>query len=477
MTLITAEEFARGACIGVFGGLAGVCTLAFPGSPMWLAPAALALTGCALTVPELRQEAARALPLLSEARPLIQGPANVARGVGEWVRTGQRMPAGAAAAPQRGAQSRHAAPPATEGAELFDALESSPHRLIIGHTRGGKTTLVHHMATAWAARGERVLVADPDAAPGLWPGCEVRGHGDNVAAIGELLQVVAGEVETRRQLRAQGVRRFEPLHFVVDEAQDVLPVLPGGLELFEDVARRGGKLNIRMTVGVQDKQVKTLGLEGKSEVLRNLQVADVLKNREGRRVAVLRDAETGQKVSMPIPALLDPESLIVEAPRPAMATTQNLRPVPRPAPTDAPLDLSDLLNDLLAQPVTSASESVRNAPAVPVTVTGDGGNGNGNSASVTVGTGEGGPVVKVYAQALAAGRNPARRGRGLDMKARRARAAAQRQVDELARAYADARAAGVPSFRAAYADLGGNRDKALAAWQAAGNQKESTRGA
>ena len=99
--------------------------------------------------------------------------------------------------------------------DLVQTLEESPHRLIIGHTRGGKTTLMHHMATSWAAHGERVLVADPDAAPGLWPGCAVAGAGDDLEAIGELLNQVQGEVTHRRADRAQGVREFAPLHLVV----------------------------------------------------------------------------------------------------------------------------------------------------------------------------------------------------------------------------------------------------------------------
>lgn len=448
---------------------AGLCTVLAPGTPLWVLP----LVGFGAQVayeldPSGTQERARALLAQTHQRLQLLSP-DAPTGL-----LPRRQQANTPGNPAQPTQTAPTAQP-SEDNPLVETLEATPHRLIIGHTRGGKTTLIHHLATSWAQRGERVMVADPDAAPGLWPGCEVRGAGDDIASIGELLQIVAGEVEQRRQLRAQGVRRFEPLHLVVDEAQDVLPVIEGGLELFETIARRGGKLNVRMTVGVQDKQVKTLGLEGKSEVLRNLQVADVLKNRQGQRVAVLRDAETGQKVSIPIPELLDPESLIVAPPAPAsqaapaaVQLAPNVQQQSQGQPASAPLDLSDLLNDLLAVPVPAASGSAGNEPAVPVSATTDGGNGNGNTASVTV-TGAGGntATVRIYAQAVATGRGPARRGRGLDMRARRARAVAQRQNDELARAYAEARASGVKSFRQAYAQLKGNRDKALAAWQAA----------
>jgi hypothetical protein len=461
MALITADELVRGLSIGVFGGVAGVCTLAFPGSPLWIVPAGLAVGGCALTVPEVRDELRRALPA---ARPLLAAP----RALGRWVRTGEvpaalwQLPGVAAPAEGKARRAERVSAAPTPADPLFDALEGSPHRLIIGHSRGGKTTLIHHLATDWARRGERVLVGDPDAAPGMWPGCEVAGYGDDVASIGALLDITGAEVEARRQARATGVRQFAPFHLVIDEAHDVLPVLPGGLELFEDVARRGGKLNVRMTVGVQDKQVKTLGLEGKSALLRNFQTADVLKNREGRRVAVLRDAETGQKVSMVIPQLTDPESLIIS--RPSTATTTNLRPV---------ADDQALLAAFLGEPVTSASGRPGNASGVTVTVPTADGNGNGNAAAVTTVTSASGrpgnaSVVTVYAQATAGGRSPARKRRGLDMRARVRRAQERRAGVELQRAYAEARAAGVPSFRQAYAQLGGNREQALAAWQAAG---------
>ncbi|NNJ13299.1 hypothetical protein EKD04_023525 [Chloroflexales bacterium ZM16-3] len=41
--------------------------------------------------------------------------------------------------------------------DLVETLAGTPHRLIIGHTRGGKTTLIHHMATAWAAQGSAAV--------------------------------------------------------------------------------------------------------------------------------------------------------------------------------------------------------------------------------------------------------------------------------------------------------------------------------
>lgn len=474
MALITADELARGAILVVFGGSAGALAMVAPGTLWWTAPAAVGLACGAVTVPEVRGEMHRALPMVAQARAALPGAL--------WALPGISPRSKATGESRLAAQERVCdTSPAAERPELLVTLDEQPHRLIIGHTRGGKTTLIHELATDWARRGERVLVGDPDAAPGLWPGCEVRGYGDDVQGIGELLGVVAAEVEARRLARAQGVRRFEPLHLVIDEAQDVLPVLDGGLELFEDVARRGGKLNVRLTVGVQDKQVKTLGLEGKSALLRNFQVAEVLKNREGRRVAQLRDAETGQKVSLPIPELPDPERLIIT--RPATETTQNLHPR-QAAPADDQAVLASLLAAQAAVPAISPERAERlarilqsqPAPAQSVsTAVESQGHGAGVSVSVTnAGTQDTGHApVTIHVNATAeAGHAPRKgvRGRGgLNMRRRRQRAVQARQDTRkgaLAAAYAEKKAAGW-SYRKAYAELGGNSDEARAAWRAA----------
>lgn len=441
MTLITGEELARGLLIGGLGGAAGLCTVALPGSLLWLLPAGLAVGGCALTVPELRTEVGRLRPAPTA-----------------WPTRWPGLPWTAGAAPAPAAPSprpdRAARPD-----PLLETLTSTPHRLIIGHTRGGKTTLIHHLATQWAAAGERVLVGDPDAAPGLWPGCEVRGAGDAVASIGELVTIVATVVGERRAQRATGVRQFPPLHLVIDEAQDVLPALPGALDLFEDVARRGGKLNIHMTIGVQDKQVRTLGLAGKSDLLRNFQVADVLKQPDGTRVAVLRDAATGARVTLPIPPLRDPETLIRRA-APAVSQT-SVQATPEP---------SDLLAQLLAQPVSTAIGRADTPASVSVSVsrTVDPDTDTPPVSRTTVRDTGAAVVVNVTTHALP-GRARQRRGRGLDMRQRRQRhqagqVAAHKRA--LQQAYAQRKQAG-GSFRKAYAELGGASHEARAWWRAA----------
>lgn len=431
MTLITLEEIARGLIIGTLGGAAGVCTLSFPGSALWIVPAGLAVGGCALTVPEVRDEVAKALPALTLASAALPAPLRRLLAYGQAA----NAPTGSPSSPTQ----------ASGPTALVDALESTPHRLIIGHTRGGKTTLIHSMATSWAARGERVLVADPDAAPGLWPLCQVAGAGDDIAAIGELLSVVRGEVTRRRKARAQGVRTFPVLHVVIDEAQDVLPGIPGGLELFEDVARRGGKLNIRMTVGVQDKQVRTLGLEGKSALLTNLQIADVLKGRDGQRVAILRDAASGAKITIPIPDLPDPERLIVAPVPPIVPRPDAVQSPPSIAPTAAPH--ADPVPPIAPRPdallASLLAADVPPAASIPIPP-----ESRNNAVSVETLDGH---TTNLYVTQIAPAKAPA---------------VPQQPVDTSERdsAYRAAGAKGEP-FAGAYKRLGGGRDGAFAAWK------------
>lgn len=142
---------------------------------------------------------------------------------------------------------------------LLDTLDAAPHLLIIGGTRGGKTTLMHELAQRRVRAGARVLVGDPDAARGVWPGCRVYGGGDQFDEIGHMLSQVEREIQRRRGLRAQGTRTFAPLYVVLDEVQDIAREVDGATTIIEAIARRGGKLGVHAVLGVQDKLVATLG--------------------------------------------------------------------------------------------------------------------------------------------------------------------------------------------------------------------------
>lgn len=199
--------------------------------------------------------------------------------------------------------------------DLLTTLRSALHLLVIGHTRGGKTCLLHEMATGWACQGAAVTVCDPDAAPGLWPGCRVVGAGDNFPAIAQALQITRKTVERRRQQRAQGQRQFAPAYLVIDEYQDIARQFEGAGALIESILRRGGKLNLHLVLGVQDKQVKTLGFEGQSSLRQNFSyVVEVRRLPNGARQATLAANDTGQTLTLPVPTLPDLERLIRPVP-------------------------------------------------------------------------------------------------------------------------------------------------------------------
>jgi hypothetical protein len=195
--------------------------------------------------------------------------------------------------------------------QLLHAL----HLLIIGHSQGGKTTLIHELATQLAAAGTRVIVCDLDAAPGLWPGCSVHGYANDLATINQALADVRIEVERRRKLRGSGRQRtFPPLYLVIDEYQDVGrgAECPEARPLVEDILRRGGKLNLHLIIGVQDKQVKTMGFEGQGDLRRNFTfVVEVRADRDGRRWASLTDPSDDEAAATyEVPPLTNLDKLV-----------------------------------------------------------------------------------------------------------------------------------------------------------------------
>ena len=246
---------------------------------------------------------------------------------------------------------------------------------------------------------------------------------------------------------------------------------------------------MRLTIGVQDKQVRTLGLQGKSELLKNFATADVLKAHDGRRVAMLRDPESGKRVSLPIPQLRDPESLIAITPTTQVipaASTQGVsrpstaaRPTGSTAPSVSTSPATDLLAELLSEPVSTASERQKTPIAMSESVPNTEATNRAPTAmSVRLGTDNGQLTVNVNAHAestpIARGRARSRhRVRGVNIQRRLQMTKAAKRAAfkaELQQAYEARKAAGV-SYRKSYAELGGSSAEARAWWQAAPNPK------
>jgi hypothetical protein len=262
------------------------------------------------------------------------------------------------AAPANG----HAALVITNGAAVdwLGALVGAIHALILGQQRSGKTVIAHEVATRRARQGHQVLVADPDARPGMWPGCTVVGGGDDWTAIDAMLVEAQAEIAQRRQLRGRlGRRRFLPLTLVLSDAADIMGECEHARPVFEAALRRGGKLNVHLVIDVQDKQVGTLNIPGASHLLKNFD-EEISVRRDGQRRIV---GYAGLEYD--VPQLIDPEELADAWERDHPLDT-----------ADADRLLSSLLAELQGVPVRAAAADL---PPQTASSHDTGTNGNGGT--------------------------------------------------------------------------------------------------
>lgn len=453
----------------VWGALGGLAVASAPGSPLWVLPGLGLLAH--MTIDERPELVMGAWPLLASGAQKARAALPAVAWQLPGVRAEERPQVGTARRDRPATAQRGGTAPAPWLRTLNDEPDRAPHALIFGPSGAGKTTFA---CATLGARDGAAVVLSPKVNPGNWAGAEVISLDDDgtYAPIAEALAAL--DLEKRRRivtLRREGAQALTPLTVVLDELPELVENVRGAGPFAVSLGGIGRELKMRLVcLSTRDEALNIRGW----------------KASQGNfvRVTLDRDRRGALDDGVAVQPIAAPATWGRMAERAQLRPWREPEPAPQPAPQPAPagvstpqarpaLDLSDLLGDLLAAPVPSASASPGNAPAVPVTVTADDGNRNGNGAAVSVGTGPGnGPGVTVYAQAWGPGatRRPPR-GRGLDVRRRRQLAEAKRKESELTAAYAEARARGVPSFRAAYAELGGNRDKALAAWQAAGREQ------
>jgi energy-coupling factor transporter ATP-binding protein EcfA2 len=234
--------------------------------------------------------------------------------------------------------------------DVFDLLTSDRHVLIVGHTGGGKSTLLHALAARQAQAKASVLVIDVDSIAGRYPGYRVVGSGDDYEAASAGLVIVKRELQKRREARRAGATSFSRMVLLIDEMQDVVRELDTAWDIVEDIIRRGRKVNIFVVIAAQDSQVRTLKLESKSALLGNLTRVDV--KRSGRQ----RVAHVGH-TTYPLPALKHPDEL-VHAVRGGPVRTS-------PAEDTSPAQSAALLSELLAaSPAQSEGQSDQSSDPV-----------------------------------------------------------------------------------------------------------------
>jgi hypothetical protein len=193
-------------------------------------------------------------------------------------------------------------PPADTDQGVLDTLAGKHHLLVVGHTGGGKSVLLHNLAKRLSGTAN-VLVCDVDSVRGTYQGYRVVGAGDDYDAISKALQLVRVQVGKRREARAAGTRSFKAMWVFIDEAHDVFANVENARELFIDIVRRGRKLNIHAAIGTQDSLVKTLGLEGQSKALVNLTRVDVTTRGQQRTASI-----DGNEY--PVPDLPHPDDMV-----------------------------------------------------------------------------------------------------------------------------------------------------------------------
>lgn len=490
MSLITAEELARGLLIGTFGGAAGLCTVAFPGSALWLLPAGLAVGGCALTVPEVRAEVARALPAL---------PAPLRPALGELLHApraalARLQPPQAAHAPRRaqGGASPAGAPlrPRQWLEAVNDRPDDNPHLTVVGPSGSGKTTFV---SAALGKRPGRVVVLTPKVSPGAWRGAEVVTLDDDLsyAPLAEALDALQIEAK-RRSLALRRGEPLEPLTVVLDELPELAAEIPGAGKFAVRLSRWGRELGMRQVVLATSDDA--LNIPGWAATRSNYVRVELGRPAaDGTRPAILDDGvsraplELGGVKKGAERAQLRPwrgEDGVTRAP--AEGVTTALAPVTPVAPAQI-VDLSYLLDGLLAEPVPSASGRKDTPVTVPVpvthgTVTDTGAVTPPPSVSLQLGGSAGQFTVNLTARAEVAtppapapvrqrvGRRRRGPGRpGLDVRRRRGFAQAatsDTHKAELQAAYAARKAAGL-SYRKSFAELGGSSEETRAWWRAA----------
>ena len=172
---------------------------------------------------------------------------------------------------------------------MLSHMASALHLIVIGQTGAGKTTVLQVFVESLILRRLPVVVCDPDAAAGDWPGAQVFGAGDDFKSITSAFKAVHTMAQERRQARAGGQREFDPFWLVLDEYADIKEECPQAGALVENALRRWRKLNMHIVIGVQDTQVRTMGFERRSSLLNHARIVTLRLGAEERRFASIDD--------------------------------------------------------------------------------------------------------------------------------------------------------------------------------------------
>jgi len=220
------------------------------------------------------------------------------------------------------------AAPQTDTTAMLQTIDPLPlllralHLMVIGFSDGGKTTLLHHLASTWR-QSQRVLILDFDYGNGMWPNCDIYTE----PRVEEFCQTLNNEFEIRQRMRQSGERtQFDSWRIIIDEYSAVAnnKQITSIIEL---LLRRGRKYALNVVVGIQDNQVKSLGWEGKGALRTNFTYTVEAKvNSTNRQRTLTLIANEGEPINCLTPHLPNPEENIK-----AVHRHENTVPIPSTA--------------------------------------------------------------------------------------------------------------------------------------------------
>jgi hypothetical protein len=176
-------------------------------------------------------------------------------------------------------------PPITEG-----------HVLFAGPSGAGKSTAMR----AILQHRQNVTVLDPHAAPGEWNAARVIGMEGNFNEIAEFFGWMDAELDRRMGLRGRGEQLvFEPVTVATDE----MPAIAERLGRNEanrswvSWVRQGRKFGLFVMISTQSTRVKTLGIAGEGDLVRQFQaVVNLGSEAVSKFPDLLQDAPVGTAV-------------------------------------------------------------------------------------------------------------------------------------------------------------------------------------
>lgn len=189
--------------------------------------------------------------------------------------------------------------------DLAQAIREIPVAIVVGAMDAGKTTVLHWIIEEYSRRQAKVLVLDPHTSPDKWPGATVVGAGRNFGEISHTLDGLVKLMNRRYQEIAQGKVRegqHPPIVVVADEWMAINKHCDNADELMAALLTESRKAALRVYVGSHSRRVKSLGVDGKGDLLDG--VAFVLLRNDGiRRWAEIEtyDGENRHRIEAILP--------------------------------------------------------------------------------------------------------------------------------------------------------------------------------